>query len=789
VRLPFASPPPLRVELARNALSQAPAWEDVTLRAAGSGVTIQRGRPSQYEASQPSRCSLTLDSSDGALSDVAGQVPALFGKRLRVTVRDSLAPANLAPNPEFVGGSTTGWGGTAFGYAGTSTLAASTLRYVAASGRSLLVTWPTQAAATAAYTTIPTVIGRKYEAVTVVWVSSGPAVKLQDLFGTAGGTSTATGAWQVLRVRWTATAAAHYIGITTSATTAGQAVHVGALRVDEGWSAAPLVGSYTSLAAAGYVSTPFDSVTTYRFTGTIVTGALGWHGSLDLARIPVTAVDRSARLGSRTLTFRGSGPQETLSQQPYGYWPLGEPAGATSAGDLSMKGRKPFTFSGAGSAAAFGSTVATATSADTGATFAAGKYLRGTLDGVGYVTDAASLSVVARSSLAADQVVAALGDAYGARWVLRITSGGKARAESLDPYDWSGNARPSATSTANVNDGQPHHLHLQATRAAGTMTLRLYVDGALADTVSQSGWAFMPTAYFVTAGGGWKLPGLTGMAAHVAVWDRALTATEITDQAAGHLNGFTGEVTNYRLARYARWAGIPQGDLVLDDDTAYRGTMAHVDTEDMSPWDAMTLCETVEGGALGIDGAGRIRFRSRGADYNQPAQATIPAAMLRTSLSYVTDASRLVNDLRGARPGGAQQRTVNEASIADYGRVEVNLAVPADSDEQVSDLLSWRIVRDSEPRPRAEGVSVRLTQCDDTLTAALLGVEVGDRVDITGLPSQAPASTDSLTVQGWTETYSLADGATWSADTDRHIPVLKLDDATFGVLDAYPLAY
>ena len=79
MKFPWDAAKPLRVEVALNPASEAPAWRDVSaLVKGGSGVRITRGGGDRHEDVPPGRCTFTLDNRDGDYSDTSGMAPALF---------------------------------------------------------------------------------------------------------------------------------------------------------------------------------------------------------------------------------------------------------------------------------------------------------------------------------------------------------------------------------------------------------------------------------------------------------------------------------------------------------------------------------------------------------------------------------------------------------------------------------------------------------------------------------------------------------------------------------------
>ena len=306
MKFPWDAAKPLRVEVALNPASEAPAWRDVSaLVKGGSGVRITRGGGDRHEDVPPGRCTFTLDNRDGDYSDTSGMAPSLFRKRVRVSYRTPGVAGNLlsAENASFVAGTTGDWG---VGYFGAPALVA-----IAAEGpvgaRSMKVTFPTAASGCGAQLAVEgLVIGRTYTAQCRAWTpSGGPQVRFGDPFGlTPNVNTTTTMAWEHLTITWTATYAAVYLVLrSTGATTGGQYVWADSFMVDEG-----------ATVAAFTTSPPPIS---YRFTGRIATNDLAFP-ALGLAETTLTATDESAWLGPSFSTLRSPIVEESLPDNPAG---------------------------------------------------------------------------------------------------------------------------------------------------------------------------------------------------------------------------------------------------------------------------------------------------------------------------------------------------------------------------------------------------------------------------------------------------------------------------------------
>jgi hypothetical protein len=772
VKFPWDAAKPLRVEVALNPASEAPAWRDVSaLVKGGSGVRITRGGGDRHEDVPPGRCTFTLDNRDGDYSDTSGMAPSLFRKRVRVSYRTPGVAGNLidAENASFEGGTTGAWGTAYFGTPASVAIGNSAAR--ASHGtKSLVITFPTATggagAACGGYDQTDLVIGRTHTAQCRVYVPVGvPAVRFGDPFGnTPTATSTVFGAWETLSITWASSGVAYLTVRSAGATTAGQQVWVDSFMIDEGAT----VGTFTT-------SPPPIS---YRFTGRIATNDLAFP-ALGLAETTLTATDESAWLGPSFSTLRSPIVEESLPDNPAGLWPLTE----GNLGDVSTSGAGPMVISGSGDALSM---------SNDGATFAGGTWLKGALRGsIGtYLSPNVTLeaTVTVDPATVTEGTVATISDVYGAKIALTVGADGKARARTWNVFT-PGSWTASVISAQAINDATPHHL--AATWNTGTGTLALLVDGVSSgSTVSTAGTGRIEAfGTHITAGGSTHSPTLTGTVSHVAAFSSVLSGARIAEHADGVLDGFTGETVAERIDRYNRWAGYPYPTITHIGTTAVVG---NYDTDGKSLTDAINAVATVEDGLAYINGAGVLTIRGRSTLINTDPVFTIPgptdgaANRVRGSLSYSTDPRTFVNDITGTMPGGITYRAVDADSVAEYGRTTDTVEGPFATVEDLAAVIEWRVRTESTPRPAVEGLSVRLSQLDDADTAALLALDLGDVIAWTGMPDQAPSATDSGVVLGIEETYTHAD-LLWTATSvsaTSGLNVLIFDDPVRGVLDS-----
>ena len=763
MKFPWDAAKPLRVEVALNPASEAPAWRDVSaLVKGGSGVRITRGGGDRHEDVPPGRCTFTLDNRTGDYSDTSGMAPSLFRKRVRVSYRTPGVAGNLlsAESASFEGGTTGGWASSA------GVTLANTATQAWAGTKSLSVAW-TGSLKAAWIPLTSLVIGRTYTWSAYVYVGgvSGSSVGVGVAgIGTSAVRTSWNNTWGRLSYTFTASSSAHFLEVSIIGATT-RTDYVDGAMLDEG----------ATLAA--FTTTP--PPITNRFTGRIATNDLAFP-ALGLAETTLTATDETAWQGPEFSTLRSPAIEESMPDNPAGMWPLTD----NSLGDISTNGGGPMTLSGSGDALS--------TSGDAGVTFAGGMWLKGLL--ATPVGTFFSPNVTLEAAVTVDPATVTEGTAatisggYGPTLVLTVGADGKPRARTWDVFT-PGAWRASVIGAAAINDGQPHHL--AATWTTTTGTLALYVDGVSAGSVVSTAGAGRHEASGdqVTAGGSSHTDPLTGTVAYVAAFRGVLSGARIAEHADGVLDGFTGETVAQRIDRYNRWAGYPYPTITHIGTSAIVG---NYDTDGKSLTDAINAVATVEDGLAYINGAGVLTIRGRSAFVNDDPAFTIPgptdgaANRVRGSLSYSTNPRTFVNDITGTMPGGITYRATDAASVAEYGRTTDTVEGPFATVEDLAAVIEWRVRTESTPRPAVEGLSVRLSQLDDADTAALLALDLGDVIAWTGMPDQAPSATDSGVVLGIEETYTHTD-LLWTATSvsaTSGLNVLIFDDPVRGVLDS-----
>ncbi len=484
----------------------------------------------------------------------------------------------------------------------------------------------------------------------------------------------------------------------------------------------------------------------------------------------ITATDRMKRLG-RPGELRAMVSEEILrdaiaSDSTHGsaYYPLSETTEATSAGSITLQPQGPAVIRqvGTGGTLEFGSGTGPGTdqlSAPlfTPASTTAGKLLDATLrTGVGGPSGITLEGFFrAEGTVSSIAIVGMLTGPSGATAELRISAAGKLSAAAWTAID--GSYWFNLESLKRVDDGHTHHGALTWSLSGGTATVKLYLDGALADSAPFTMIALV-TYLRLTIGGDPKAGRLfSGTLSHVAAHSATLSAARVAAHAQAGLTGLAGERTDQRIGRIADWIALPTTDRSFDTGN---GTMGAQSTSGQQPIEVMRQAASVESGVLYVGRTGLLTFHNRSRRYNLAPAFTLDASLghLAGELDYPGDDFGVVNDMTVSRPDGSSARFVDQSSIDEYGLYREAAEIPAGSADELSSAASWRINTYGIPRTRIPQVVVDVVSLDQqnpSLAQSVLAADLSTKFRLAGLPSAAPTTTQDLFVEGYTETVSL----------------------------------
>ncbi|GAB2714388.1 carbohydrate binding domain-containing protein [Streptomyces bullii] len=608
--------------------------------------------------------------------------------------------------------------------------------------------------------------GTTYTASAYVWVPSGaPAVQLSVTGIGTGGASTLTGQWQHITCTFTATGGSHTVQIIPAGYPQyGHQVWVDTVQVEEG-SNASAFGALDGAQIHG------------RFVGMVNEWPVEWQGQLSKAVITCTDIFKWAGLNGELLPMLN---QEILLDKPTAYYPLSEPSESTTAGDISGTaevGSLSIVQAGTGGTLTFGEGTVPADGLGcpvfTPASASAGKYLQADL---GQTFQDANVNFRLRiecwfSTSTSGRVLLALASPdLSNKLVISLESGtGKLMIE----FAQDGMALQSyVAATPNLADGNRHYI------VFNEFADELFVDGTTYSTVTTSAADFRQLYV-----GGFQNSRLwNGQIAQLAIYVRSVTISDISPHYTTGTTEHIGESASARASRIASYVGLT----VTAQGTVFDG-VASQKALGRSALEHLREIETTESGKLlASRSTTALILQSRDLRYNP-----IPAVSLRyvdldtDTVKLSNDDQKMINTVAASRPGGATQRIVNQTSVDTYGPKPQTLELFKTTDLKVTDAANWLVSRYGDPPSEIRQVPMDAYSLPLVTYRALLDADVSTTLELAALPAEAPSSTATVTIEGYTETIGQGrhylDFHTSRAQTDT---VWVLDDSRYSVLDS-----
>jgi hypothetical protein len=805
---------PLLVEVGWGGLVQAPAtitWTDITQYVNQvQGVSITRGASDELSETQPGTATLRLDNADGRFTPgntasayypyVRRNAPIRISQAVMPTVSGS-APWPLAQlGDDFDDGVVTSslWtaSGGAFETGGRMRLpmtsAGITARYLSARQWVL-----TGSKLTAKFSTIPAAGGSSSASVSMYVLSQTSNTQLRWRYDALSGELRALNevssadasptvltfspidhAW--LRIRESSGTVYFETSPDGWAWTVRRSVPtpawVGTDQVQVSFAASRSGG------ASDYVE--FDLVGAEvqpRFYGMVNEFPVDWEGLV--STVTVSCTDLFKRL-NRLPALRSMVAEEIIELAPLVYYPLNEAAASTSAGDISGSGAPSLAISqsGAGGTIAMASVDGPPETAEqyplfTPTSATAGKWL--SVDLGPQFEDATyqylCMEAWFQTTTTGRCIMGVHSTDLTNQHLLSISAAGGLQIE------WTSDGSPLTVETVSgpttLANGLWHHVVYD--QREGTV----WIDGALVDSALAVPRRWAERVLHV---GGYRSSRLwSGSIAHAAVYSTLTTSagvTAATHYAAG-MTGYSGESADARIQRLARYAGLPSVTVwgTTHDPIASQGPGG---TQVVA---RMREVESTESAKLfaARDTFG-LAYQSRDQRYNpSPASEvfTIDYADLEPGTSLADDDQKLVNSVQASRPGGATQRVTAPSSILAFGEYPQTLDVLKTSDNSVLDAGYWLVSRYANTGPELREVVIEAY----TLPAYLgiLGADISSYFSVYNLPSQSPASSLRVTVEGYTETIKERSHViSFHTSTSLNDSVWVLGDSTYSVLDS-----
>lgn len=537
-------------------------------------------------------------------------------------------------------------------------------------------------------------------------------------------------------------------------------------------------------------TTPVGGTASIRFTGYVDEWPLEWPAVVGtFATTTITATSRLARLGI-SAPLSNIIAEEYRRDSPAAHYQLDGLSDATGK-------QSPLLRTGTGTAVNFTNATGPGTDGLTAATFAGGEWLVKRWEPVNSAAPVCAVEFFLLTSTPNKTVLAApdeTSSSTGRVYYVEIDTNGKlvvGQSQGTDalPAGWS------ITSTNSVADGTTRHIAI-VTNLAET---RLYINGSL-DVDTFNKWAGFNKILSVGGSATYDpnfIPrgAMSGVIAHLAVYDTTLAAGRIFDHATAGLSGFAGEAPYLRVARYAIYAGVPDDENTFDADTS--PAVAHVDTTGQSALDLMLRVAKDTAGSLFFDGRdGNLHYHARSRRYDAAAAFTLDIAMrqVQPGATPQFDDQQLINEVTTTliAQEGLAVRAVDGSSQDDNGPRVEQIELVTEDIAAASDAAWWRVNTYAEPRTRIPDLSLDLLSLPAATQAAVLASTVGSMFTVTNWPTQNAATTASFFIEGYTETIGIESyGFSLNVSpAELWLETFKVGDNPRGTLDSiYRIAY
>lgn len=326
-------------------------------------------------------------------------------------------------------------------------------------------------------------------------------------------------------------------------------------------------------------------------------------------------------------------------------------------------------------------------------------------------------------------------------------------------YFLAGVGPTSATSSALSNDGAFHHI--VGTRNADGKTIKLYVDGVLADTQVAASATAPPAGGTAWLGNGFA--GFSGAAGQIdaavdefAIYNGVeLTATKVSTHYQYGRAGYAGQLSGARIGVVADIVGWPAADRNIDAGLS----AIQAATSNQSSTAALAYMQTIElseVGALFMSADGKLTFHQRDKVLKSPyttSQLTLGPANEPYELEGTQptgDDTEIYNEVVTQREGGVTHRVTDATSITAHGRVTLSETGLLNTTEgEVIDRGNYRLSQAKDFRARIERVHVRGQDDAAVLFPQVLTRDLRERITfIRTFMGQGATFTQQVLIEG-----------------------------------------
>ncbi|MER8004992.1 LamG-like jellyroll fold domain-containing protein [Streptomyces sp. NPDC094149] len=520
-----------------------------------------------------------------------------------------------------------------------------------------------------------------------------------------------------------------------------------------------------------------------RFYGVVNEFPVDWEGLV--STVTISCTDLFKRL-NRLPALRSMLTEEIANFLPLAYYPLTEPEGSASAGDISGNALSSMAITqvGSGGTLTMGTDTGPAETGDSTPTLTpssatAGKYLAVDLGAAAQTqltTGPIALEAWFKTTTTGRAILSLYSPDLQCVQVMSLSASGQLQIE----WTAAGGSTLSVeivSGTSGLADGNWHHFMWDQ-----SLSGNVSVDGVNVDASIPIVNGFDQRMLHIGGYRGTRL--WSGSICHVALYARNSIGSVLTTHYNAGANGFAGETADTRISRFCTYVGLTntiiQGsthDPIASQGPGGTGVVAR-----------MREVESTESGRLfAARDQYLMTYQSRDLRYN-PAPVgdafTIAYADLEPGVDFADDDQKMVNSIEASRPGGATQKVTAPESIVAFGVYDPGaLSILKTSDNSVLDAAYWRVSRYANPAPELREVPIEAFTLSTYLS--ILGADISSYFSVTSLPAQAPTSSVRVTVEGYSETIKnkshVIQFHTSATGTDN---VWVLDDATYSVLDS-----
>lgn len=355
------------------------------------------------------------------------------------------------------------------------------------------------------------------------------------------------------------------------------------------------------------------------------------------------------------------------------------------------------------------------------------------------------------------------------RWVLALdtpTNDGTLQVSFTDP-----DVGPIGFTTRGpfieLSDVNLHHLRFQLTKNGSDTDFAVYIDGTLRSSGTMpgyvlNGWSL--TEFFYSRYVNQTYVNI----AHVACWANANPAQipDLAETVAASF-GYQGERAADRITRVAGKANIP--NLIVGDPATSTKMGPQFAEQRLSQ---IRDAETTDFGILTEqrDDNGLL-YRTRTSMYAQVPRATVDysARVVAPPFEPIDDDALIRNDVTASRrDGGSYELRLTTGAMSTLeppfgiGQYEDEVTVNVETDDQLPAAAAWWLNLGTLDAARFDSVTFNLAareiQDDPDLLAAILALDVGDRMVIQNVDAADIPDDVDLIIQGYTEVF---DNVSW----------------------------